>query len=109
MIFLFFSFQDWGTIDPDTYGFSTNGGTRHDIQFNIDNGNYNMMLIDCPLFDVTKETNKSSHDLFKTCFPDGFAWELMDILSGLCFILYNYRHTIIICLFFLYLFVIYFV
>ena len=35
-----------------------------------------------PLFDVTKETNNSSHALFKSAFPDGFAWELLERASG---------------------------
>ena len=41
-----------------------------------------MMLEDSPLFDVSKETNESSHTLFKTAFPDAFAWELLDLFSG---------------------------
>jgi hypothetical protein len=41
-----------------------------------------MMMDNSPLFDVSKETNASAHALFKECFPDGFAWELLDLLSG---------------------------
>ena len=42
-----------------------------------------MMMELSPLFDVSKETNASSHDLFKTAFSEGFAWELLEILSGM--------------------------
>ena len=41
-----------------------------------------MMMDNSPLFDVSKETNESSHALFKKCFPDGFAWELLELQSG---------------------------
>ena len=37
------------------------------------------------MFDVSKETKDSSMDLFKTAFPDGFAWELLELLSGISF------------------------
>lgn len=76
------NFKDWGTVDPERYIFRTNGGAPKDLENNIQNGNYNMMMDNSPLFDVSKETNASSHALFKECFPDGFAWELLDLLSG---------------------------
>jgi len=41
-----------------------------------------MMMENSPLFDVSKETNGSSHALFKSAFPDGFAWELLELASG---------------------------
>lgn len=41
-----------------------------------------MMMDNSPLFDASKETNASSHLLFKTAFPDGFAWELLELYSG---------------------------
>ena len=42
-----------------------------------------MMMELSPLFDVSKETIASSHDLFKSAFSEGFAWELLEILSGM--------------------------
>jgi hypothetical protein len=42
-----------------------------------------MMMEFSPLFDVSKETNASSHDLFKSAFTEGFAWELLEVLSGM--------------------------
>ena len=41
-----------------------------------------MMLVDSPFFDVTKETHDSSHKLFKEAFTEGFAWEVLEVLSG---------------------------
>ena len=69
-------------IEPTKYRFRTNGGPPKTIEDNIREGNYIMMMEASPLFDVTKETNSSSHALFKSAFPDGFAWELLELASG---------------------------
>lgn len=45
-------------------------------------GNYIMTMQDSPLFDASKETWESSHSLFNEAFPDGFAWELLEVFSG---------------------------
>ena len=74
--------QDWQTVDHSRYKFSTNMGPKYDINYNIKRGNYNMMMEGCPIFDVEKESQESSMKLFRTCFPAGFAWELLEILSG---------------------------
>ena len=75
-------FQDWQTVDASKYNFRTNMGPKRDLAYNIERGNYNMLMEDCPLFDVNKETQDSSMKLFRTCFPEGFAWELLEVLSG---------------------------
>lgn len=66
----------------DRYVFRTNGGAPKDLAENIERGNYNMMMETSPLFDVSIETNESSHALFKSAFPDGFPWELLELHSG---------------------------
>lgn len=75
-------FKDWATVAHDRYSFRTNGGPPKDLEENILRGNYNMMMETSPLFDVSQETNASSHSLFKKAFPDGFPWELLDLQSG---------------------------
>ena len=45
-------------------------------------GTYNAFLQHCPYFDTETETFDSSFDLFKSCFPRGFAWELLELFSG---------------------------
>ena len=65
---------------------ATRRGSRENLAANIELGNYNMMMEQSPFFDVTKETNASSHRLFSQAFPDGFAWELPQLISGAPFI-----------------------
>ena len=50
------------------------------------------MLETSPLFDVSKETNESSHKIFTTAFPDGFAWEVLDVFSGPPAVSFSWRH-----------------
>lgn len=84
--------KDWKTVDHERYHFSTNGGPRKDLAENIQLGNYNMLMEHSPLFDVTKETNASSHALFKTAFPGGFPWELIELASGPPKVAFTWRH-----------------
>lgn len=35
-----------------------------------------------PLYDSSAHTFKSSHDLFRSAFNEGFPWELMEVFSG---------------------------
>lgn len=70
-------------MDRERFRIRANGGAPKNMQDNIRLGNYVILLEDCPLFNGTKETNESSHALFKNVFPSGFAWELLDLLSGM--------------------------
>ncbi len=45
-------------------------------------GTYNMLLTHCPLYDAKNTTFQQSHDLFHSCFTDGFPWEVLEVLSG---------------------------
>ena len=45
-------------------------------------GTYNMLMTDCPLYDAKSMTFQSSHDVFRTAFPEGFAWEVLEVLSA---------------------------
>ncbi|XP_074644443.1 uncharacterized protein LOC141901232 [Tubulanus polymorphus] len=84
--------KDWGTIDKTNYTFNVNGIRSFTIQDNIRMGNYNMMMYDSPIYDVSKETNESSHSVFKTAFPTGFAWEVLELYSGPPKVAFKWRH-----------------
>ena len=49
-----------------------------------DAGNYNALLagVDKDIYDTTKETFDSSHDLFRNTFKDGFPWEVLQVFTG---------------------------
>lgn len=73
--------QDWQTVDRENFTVRANGGYIGSLQDNIDIGNYNIMLMQSPLFDGTIPRQKSV-DLFFNAFPGGFAWELLELFSG---------------------------
>ncbi|KAK3088023.1 hypothetical protein FSP39_013622 [Pinctada imbricata] len=83
--------QDWKSVTQD-FAFQVNGGPKFNAKDNVDRGNYNMLLEGSPLYDVCKESNASSHEMFKKAFPEGFAWELLEVFSGPPRVSFTWRH-----------------
>ena len=77
-----FSFQDWGTVDVQKFRVSSNGGRKFTLDDNIEYGNYMMLMWESPLFDQNEETNDGALHNFKTAFPGGFAWEVLEVFLG---------------------------
>lgn len=85
--------KDWQSITKDgSFYFQVNGGTKFTAEDNIEMGNYNMLLCDSPFIDVTKETHDSSHEAFRKAFSEGFAWEVLEVLSGPPKVSFTWRH-----------------
>lgn len=84
--------EDWGTVIPDKFTVSANGGPVFTLQDNLEIGNYNILLDSCVLFKPGSETLKSSYELFKGVLPGGFAWELTELLSGPPVVSFKWRH-----------------
>ena len=59
-----------------------------------DAGDYNALLagVDKDIYDVTKETFDSSHDLFRNTFKDGFPWEVLQVFTGPPKVTFSWRH-----------------
>ena len=59
-----------------------------------DAGNYNALLagVDKDIYDVTKETFDSSHDLFRNTFKDGFPWEVLQVFTWPPKVTFSWRH-----------------
>ncbi|EMS46522.1 hypothetical protein TRIUR3_09224 [Triticum urartu] len=60
-------------------------------------GRYNALLASPILpatgaYDAAAETFESSHDLFRSAFPRGFAWEVVKVYSGPPVIAFKFRH-----------------
>ena len=86
--------SQWTTIDPSVFEISGNGGKVYSGEISKDNGNYNNLLENCPkhLYDNTKETFESSHDLFRNTFKSGFVWELVKVYAGPPKVAFSWRH-----------------
>ena len=59
-----------------------------------DAGNYNALLagVGKDIYDATKETFDSSHDLFQNTFKDGFSWEVLQVFTGPPKVTFSWRH-----------------
>lgn len=84
--------KDWGSMDPDKFEMVVNGTKTYTSQDLLGAGSYNALLAECPFYRADKETFESSHKLFKTCFNQGFAWELIDLYSGPPKLSFTWRH-----------------
>ncbi|XAR62445.1 hypothetical protein NMG60_11017199 [Bertholletia excelsa] len=93
------SLDEFKTIDPKKYTFSLNGRkplTSEEIVKKL-GGGYNPQLqtslpeqFQC--YKPAEETAESSHRVFTTAFPRGFALEVLQVYSGPPVIVYKFRH-----------------
>jgi len=84
--------DQWKTIVKDKFRWSTNGGKEFTAEEVAANGSYNLLIGDSPFYQASKETWKTSHDLFHTAFPTGFAWEALEVFSGPPKVAFTWRH-----------------
>ncbi|XP_045204664.1 uncharacterized protein LOC123557317 [Mercenaria mercenaria] len=84
--------QDWGSVDQNVFCIKVNGGKKFYLDDNIEIGNYNILMQDSILYDASKETNDSSHELFRNVFKSGFPWELLEVYSGPPTVAFTWRH-----------------
>jgi hypothetical protein len=91
--------QEWGTVDPDKFHIRTNGGRKFSLKEAAEFGSYKTLLWDCPLVDVENETLESTFTNFKSAFPDGFAWEVLEVFSGKGRGILFFSHLSLICIF----------
>eukprot|EP00105_Crassostrea_gigas_P028451 XP_011450104.2 PREDICTED: pathogen-related protein [Crassostrea gigas] len=83
---------DWKSVDKKVFTISSNGGKKFNLDDNISIGNYNILMCESPLYNAVKETNQSSHDLFRNVFTTGFAWEVLQVFSGPPLVSFTWRH-----------------
>ncbi|XP_047124500.1 uncharacterized protein LOC124807076 [Hydra vulgaris] len=87
-------FQQWNTVNHETYCISANGGKKFSGEENLVEGNYNVLLNVCnpEFYDSKKEDFESSHVLFRSCFDNSFPWELLKVFSGPPKVVFTWRH-----------------
>ena len=84
--------QQWISVVSDKFRMSTNGGKQYTAQDIIDVGTYNLFLGDTEHYRSSEETFDSSYNLFHTAFPEGFHWELVEVLSSPPNVVFKWRH-----------------
>ncbi|MEM7595566.1 MAG: ester cyclase, partial [Cyanobacteria bacterium P01_A01_bin.83] len=82
----------WISVVVDKFRMSSNGGKAYTAQEVVDSGTYNLFLEDSEHYRASEETYKSSHELFHNAFPDGFHWELAEVVAGPPNVVFKWRH-----------------
>jgi hypothetical protein len=89
---------DFKTIDHEKFCISVNGGPKLSAAETLKVGSYNALMATTSFqgedakYQSAKETFESSHDIFRTVFPGGFAWEVQAVYSGPPVVVMKYRH-----------------
>ncbi|KAD3066755.1 hypothetical protein R6Q59_019031 [Mikania micrantha] len=89
--------QDFKTINPEKFKLIVNGREGLTAEETLKVGSYNALLKstlpeEYKYYKAEKETFESSHEVFRSAFPRGFAWEVISVHSGPPVISYKFRH-----------------
>nr|GLL22729.1 pathogen-related protein isoform X1 [Ipomoea trifida] len=89
--------QDFRTINPQKFKLFVNGREGLSAEETLELGSYNALLKtslpeEFKVYKSEEESFESSHDVFRSAFPRGFAWEVMAVYSGPPVVTYKFRH-----------------
>ncbi|KAL7218381.1 hypothetical protein ACSBR2_011613 [Camellia fascicularis] len=89
--------QDLKTVNPEKFKLIVNGREGLSAEEVVRLGTYNALLKnDLPevfkYYKAEEESFESSHDVFLSAFPRGFAWEVISVHSGPPLIAFKFRH-----------------
>ena len=74
--------QEWVSVVAEKFRMTTNNGPAYTAQDIADVGTYNLFLGDSENYKSSAESFESSAKIFHEAFPNGFLWELIEVLSG---------------------------
>ncbi|QYX32866.1 ester cyclase [Sphaerospermopsis torques-reginae] len=84
--------EQWLSIVADQFRMSSNGGPQYTAKEVVEQGTYNLFIVENEHYCPAKETFESSFELFHKAFPNGFLWELTEVLSGPPSVTFKWRH-----------------
>ena len=84
--------QQWLSIVTDKFTMSSNGGQQYTAEEVVKEGTYNLFISETDHYNPAAETFESSFELFHNAFPNGFLWELTEVLSGPPNVTFKWRH-----------------
>ncbi|KAJ3684868.1 hypothetical protein LUZ61_014032 [Rhynchospora tenuis] len=92
--------SDFKSINHEKFTLSVNGRKPLSGEETLSLGSYNAMLETsmppelCPkgYYNSKEETFESSHENFRSAFPRGFAWEVLEVYSGPPVVAFKFRH-----------------
>ncbi|XP_010675339.2 pathogen-related protein [Beta vulgaris subsp. vulgaris] len=89
--------QDFRTINPDKFKLFVNGREGLSGEEALKVGSYNALLKtslpeNFQYYKADEESFESSHEVFRSAFPRGFAWEVICVYCGPPNIAFKFRH-----------------
>ncbi len=84
--------EQWLSIVADKFRMRSNGGPAYTAQDVVEQGTYNLFLGESEQYSPKSETFESSFEIFHKAFPNGFLWELIEVLSGPPNVTFKWRH-----------------
>ncbi|KAM7252251.1 hypothetical protein ACFE04_024134 [Oxalis oulophora] len=89
--------QDFKTVNPEKFKLIVNGRKGLSGDETLKLGSYNALLKNSlpekfQIYNAEEESLESSHSVFRSAFPRGFAWEVMGVYSGPPLISFKFRH-----------------
>ncbi|MEC4017210.1 ester cyclase [Streptomyces sp. H27-D2] len=84
--------RTWVSMVTDTFRTRINGGAWASAADIVEQGSYNILIGDSIFYPAGAEDFDSSHKVFHTAFPQGFFWEVLDVLSPPPTVTFRWRH-----------------
>ena len=84
--------HQWLSVVADKFRMSSNGGQEYTAQEVAEQGTYNLFLGESEHYSSSSESFESSFETFQKAFPNGFLWELIEVLSGPPNVVFKWRH-----------------
>ena len=84
--------SEWLSVVNEKFRMSSNGGEEFTAQDVSDAGTYNLFIGEMEQYKASEETFESSGRLFRSAFPKGFLWEVLEVYSGPPNVTFKWRH-----------------
>jgi hypothetical protein len=84
--------QTWVSMVTERFRTNVNGGGWASASDIVEQGSYNILIGDSIFYPTGKESFESSHEVFHTAFPQGFFWEVLEVLSPPPVVTFKWRH-----------------
>jgi hypothetical protein len=84
--------QQWLSVVAHNFRMITNGGPAYTAEDIATVGTYNLFLGESQHYSSKAETFESSAHIFTQAFPNGFLWEVIEVISGPPNVTFKWRH-----------------
>lgn len=86
------STHQWQTMDVSKFKAALNGGCPFNAQLLSDMSHANVLIGETPEYSATASSAEAGMKNFGAAFPEGFAWEVLEVFSGPPNVTFKWRH-----------------